>query len=336
MQTRTCRHGGRLVPMTGWLPRSPLDRDVGALWGQVGCNQLQCSRCGQPVRWYDNACVPPGERRVGPELVAATDPFAAGLLIASPSGRMYACSCAIRQVFTAISVDGDYGLDPRVTEPGPWRCAGHPLPTLPWRIGGHTIERWDQDADALVVAYLAGHAPTRSPLAGSELEGVAGAWLVHVALLPDEGAFRDAVAAALAGRAGWHAPASVAALLTMALLPDQDVARRGVVDLARASADAGWSVTDDTERLRALVDALGVIGADDRGDADVKSAALTLARAAWLAGAPCRTLPHSLVRAGVRWLVDDARAAKAAQPKAFDDVLWLLEQRGDPMPVLDT
>ena len=143
---RFCEDGGATVGAEYYLPDDP--RDYGhPLDVPIGCNRLVCMRCGQPVR----QC--PGVGTAGAQEFAPVIYFMedwGGLPKFAPS-RLYACAC-----FTFGEMSCHYmqaqDFDP-VTDPTfPWRCSGHPDPTLPLEVDGIQIE---ERTDILEIAIRA-------------------------------------------------------------------------------------------------------------------------------------------------------------------------------------
>jgi len=116
-----CFGGGFLVGPGLELPEAPhanLSPDARVA---SGCNQLECSLCGAPVRHRVGF---KAARAGGPELAAAlyaeADWARSKSLIAAPSGRLYACKCTLVEI-----ADANAFRMPNRT----WSCAGHPSPS---------------------------------------------------------------------------------------------------------------------------------------------------------------------------------------------------------------
>ncbi len=329
---RTCRDGGRLVAMTGWLPRSPEDWDAGVLWQHVGCNHLVCGQCSQPVRAIARAEVADGHTVTAADLRGVDDVFASGRVIASTLGRLYVCDCSIRQVFAPTPADGGYGVDPRVNEPGPWRCAGHPIPSFPLRLDGVRIAR-PADADEVVRGHLRGELPVASPFQGTALEAVPEAWLLRALAFTDEADWPLRLGAAVARLSDFDDLRQRTLLRAAAMLPAQTVAREALLERCQTWADAGWKASADAAAQAsavATVDALGALATATGGDEAVRLQAAALAQRAWLEGAPCRLLPHQLVALDADWLLEHAAAAAKNRPDAWHRALALT------LPSMDT
>src|ERR1700754_5165628 len=102
-QLRYCAGQGSLVGLQEWLPTEPFDYDWGRNNPQIGCDHLQCARCGQRV-------------------------------VATPVtqyARRYQCRCTeyVASAQTPLGGDPDAyrGLS-ALENPPPhtWACAGHP------------------------------------------------------------------------------------------------------------------------------------------------------------------------------------------------------------------
>lgn len=311
--------------MTGWLPRSPEDYDAGVLWQHVGCNLLRCLQCGQPVRAIARAEVAEGHTVTAADLRDVDDVFSIGLVVASTLGRLYVCDCSIRQVFGPTPADGGYGVDPRVTAPGPWRCAGHPQPSFPLRIDGVRVAR-PADAEDVVRSHLRGELPSAMPFSGTALEAVPEAWLLRLMAYTAEVDWPLRIGAAVGRWADFDDLRQRALLRSVATLPGQTAARGALLARCQAWADAGWPVAADAATHASAVstiDALGALASASGGDEALRLQAAALAQRAWLAGAPCRLLPHQLVALDAGWLLDHAVDSAKGRPETWHQALAL-------------
>jgi hypothetical protein len=146
-----CAGGGLLVDRRRFLPTDPSDYQHPAAIRAVGCSNLRCPDCDCPVRQHPGLQVAEGRRVLARELYDLEDWAGHPDLEPSHAGRLYACRCTAwltsgqRQV-----IDADPGpLDPVF----PWRCAGHPEPTLPVELDGVTIDS-GTDLVALIASVL--------------------------------------------------------------------------------------------------------------------------------------------------------------------------------------
>lgn len=147
-----CANGGAAVGPEDWLPATPWDRDFGDLFPTVGCTNLTCAACGEPVTHT---------------LVA---PY-----------RRYRCACATRDVAAPVLFSG--GASDLEEPLPPWSCAGHPRATLPLALDGVEV-RDPADIDGLVRAALDREFPTVRPW--PDAVDRPAYWLVRLAaLLPD-------------------------------------------------------------------------------------------------------------------------------------------------------
>jgi hypothetical protein len=139
--TRFCRRCPDLVGPHNWLP--PELFEFG--WATaVGCNNLTCERCGEPVR----AQVP-----------------------ADAEYRRYACGCQQQDVYDTYQIGGESeDLYPALSG---WACAGHPDFLLPATLDEVRLDE-TTDWDALVVEAIL-RPPFTPP--GVELDAV---WITRL------------------------------------------------------------------------------------------------------------------------------------------------------------
>ncbi len=106
-------------------------------WGPPGL------RIAPEVTFPDHAALAAAERWADLAFVEQTGALAR---------RLYSCGCSHWETSVAVDLenDGESPSDPRV----PWRCAGHPAPTLPLRLDHGLVvadgTRWDDLVDAVV------------------------------------------------------------------------------------------------------------------------------------------------------------------------------------------
>jgi hypothetical protein len=156
--TRSCGPYPELVGARNWLPTEPFEYGWAA---GVGCNNLRCERCGEPVR----AEVLPGER-----------------------SRRYACGC--RQLDVAWSTQVGVADDDLLPPFRGWACQGHPDFPLPTTLDGVPL---DAGTDWGAVAAAAIRRPPFEP------PGIRrhAAWLIRLYHLLD--AERAPLSRAIAG-----------------------------------------------------------------------------------------------------------------------------------------
>lgn len=119
--TRFCSPFPALVGALYWLPPEPYEFG----WaGAVGCNNLRCEHCGEPVR----SEVP-----------------------ANGTRRRYACGCQQEDVVSIYRIGGESeDLYPALTG---WICDGHPDLLLPTTLDGVRLDT-AIDWDALVINVM--------------------------------------------------------------------------------------------------------------------------------------------------------------------------------------
>ncbi len=150
---RFCKNGGCTVNASFPLPADLRDFLHPALNDVLGCNRLQCLRCGKSVRQE------PG-RGCGGMLIGAAPLYEApnwNTLPSAPGSRVYACACHVWEE-SGWHAMADPDHDPVSDPEFPWRCSGHPDAGLPWSLDGVRIE--DADAVRAVVGRaMDGQAP---------------------------------------------------------------------------------------------------------------------------------------------------------------------------------
>jgi hypothetical protein len=151
-----CPLGGYLVPPETTPFTDRVDHDVAGL-PLRGCPSLVCSRCRQEVR----SVVGKAFRDQSPQADIA-GVYAAADLASAPGlhdgpGRLYLCRCErwVENMRARATDDPtDEGMDsPHVS----WRCAGHPVVTLPHGFDG--VEVTEGNLAELTKKAVAGWAP---------------------------------------------------------------------------------------------------------------------------------------------------------------------------------
>lgn len=153
---RYCVDGGLLVGGKRSLSTDPCEYSN-------GCNQLGCSRCGARVRIGPPNLRPNYDVFDDKQHLAALydapdwshldflQPMPADADLAS---RLYACKCTSwEESSSSYLVDDPKEYMPKL----PWRCAGHPCPQLPLRLGEIEL-RDDTDWAALLARLTDGRA----------------------------------------------------------------------------------------------------------------------------------------------------------------------------------
>jgi hypothetical protein len=196
---RFCLHGGRVVGGNQRLPEDPCEYQAASLATVIGCNRMACPRCQAKVRWSAPGWV--GKEDLRPklaELYGAQDWTDHPLLAREhDSYRLYACRCTlwagVSDYWTA-DPDRDTLHEPEL----PWRCQGHPLPSLPVTLGDTAIAV-DSDWRRLVARILDGWSPVDlGAQPGDAGPGLRLAWLyAYLVGLPEADAFSKAVGATL-------------------------------------------------------------------------------------------------------------------------------------------
>jgi len=183
-----CVLGGFLVDASTALPIDPIDHD-GGIVPVAGCNNLACTQCGKAVRSVAGRAAETDLAK----LYAAAD--LSTVVRSAATTRMYLCTCK-----SYFQVQGSQALDDPELPPGyeanlPWRCAGHPVATLPHDFDGATIT--GDNLGEIVTRALHGWAPF-----DARPEDKTGPWwlprlLVRLEKTPWPATVRAAAAAAL-------------------------------------------------------------------------------------------------------------------------------------------
>jgi hypothetical protein len=154
---RFCSDGGLTVDESGRLldDTTRYHHPAGV---RVGCSRLVCGRCGADVRNHPGVGGQQDLRdRIG-ELYETAD-WSEFPGLEPIAARLYACRCTI---WLEASVHSMEDPDPDPLDPIlPWRCSGHPCPTLPTRIAGEPIEP-RRDFSQLVRRVFRGRVPLRA------------------------------------------------------------------------------------------------------------------------------------------------------------------------------
>lgn len=155
--TRFCVHAGCVVDGRSPLPEDPSDYSPPDDRGSRGCNRLRCLRC---EAWVRNrayvAATSPVEDPVA--LYEADDWLALPWISEAASYRLYACRCTVYLAAQSAVMHDPDDFDPVVDATFPWRCGGHPAPTLPLVVDGEIVASGD-DAVALIDRLLDGWKP---------------------------------------------------------------------------------------------------------------------------------------------------------------------------------
>ncbi|EOD58542.1 hypothetical protein [Amycolatopsis vancoresmycina] len=298
--TTFCRRCPELVGPRNWLPPEPFEFG----WAPaVGCNNLRCEHCGEPVR--------------------TQVPEAAGY-------RRYACACRRQDVYETYQVGGEPDdLYPALTG---WACAGHPDFRLPATLDG---VRLDETTDwATLVADALLRPPFEPP--GVDLDAV---WLTRLyRLLGAERALLGvAVAALLGSDDAWHVRGAYDFFYNEPAAAGADEVARSVAarrDWLRTVPDPGRPSSSLLDYAAVLLHER-VLVVDEAGE-PVDRQALAVAGELALAGIgpghtprvfgehdPDWLVTHAadLARANERWVTSLVRTATRMPPEAKARIL---------------
>jgi hypothetical protein len=159
MTLHYCEDGGYVVAADTTVPEDPTDYQAGA--AILGCSNLRCTRCDGVVRNRAGIECPKLKTRL--KVLSQTDDWTT-LEFVKPfgPGRLYACSC-VGWLETTYHACGDPAPDVNAGDPSlPWRCAGHPVATLPLVVDGETITA-TTDFEAFTARVLGGWSPDVAP-----------------------------------------------------------------------------------------------------------------------------------------------------------------------------
>jgi hypothetical protein len=194
MTLHDCDDGGYVVAADIVVPDDPTDYQSGA--AILGCSRLRCDRCGSVVRQLAGFDCPNLQAHLK-RLDETPDWTTLDIVRPFSPGRLYACRC-LGWLESSYHACGDPEPDASAGDPSlPWRCAGHPVATLPVTVDGEVIDA-DTDLAALVARILGGWSPDIAPPPSPWSPA---AWLYRVrrrlADLPIARALAEAVAACL-------------------------------------------------------------------------------------------------------------------------------------------
>ncbi len=225
---RVCRASGRIVPARTAVPDDLSDYNPPrALYGP-GCSRLRCLECGVFVRNAPNLMAARDASAKAEELYETDDWSTLPYIEKSPGFRLYACRCTVYLcVRTTVMHDpGDF--DPLEDVQFPWRCAGHPPPTLPLDVDGASI-RDESDVRRVLGDLLGGWTPSVPGIDDNPT-----AWLVRLHLRLQETPLASVLGEAVAhGDLGValmffsHLPDAPGAAVLLARLEDDPVAAAG-------------------------------------------------------------------------------------------------------------
>lgn len=143
-----CDAGGWVVGAAYEVPTAPEVFQFDERVAMVGCNHLVCAACGAVVRSRAGVSLASAKfDRSGIVERGEWDEALANKLVTEEDGwRTYLCRCRgwSEDDRRALGRPGDW--DEYLNEAAPpWRCAGHPVPALPFAIGDAT---WGDEASA--------------------------------------------------------------------------------------------------------------------------------------------------------------------------------------------
>lgn len=324
-----CGRNGYLVDATQTLPTDPTDFFVETL-PVVACSTITCQRCGAAVRNAVGLAFKTREDVPGAQLAAlyATPDLASSPLLhaTQPTWRLYLCKCN-RWLETSQHAcdepDRDALTDPDI----PWRCAGHPLITLPHDVDGTRVGNQSDLRDLAARGFRGVTPPATRPI-----DKPRGEWLVrlHARLAPADASVITGVAVACLDEGSPHTRALAMNYLRLvpspaaeAFLLDRLSGTRA--QLANAHDDVtpfdGDKTLEDTA-WRVLARAVGEPGR-----------ARELARADALAGKGRRALFDALAQQDSAWLAENADAIATATPSQSAALLASFAQAPAGFPV---
>jgi len=219
---RYCVDGGYIADLDTPLPVDPCDHDFPRLRVR-GCNRLRCLDCRSMVRYALELDI--AGKWLAPQdltvLYDLPDPSSSSLLKPRKGHRIYFCRCAYC-VPSLVShslgePDPDSYSAPRVN----WRCAGHPLATLPRRIDG--VEITAENLGDVTVQALRGNLSASLPQA----DRWPGVWVARLYQRLSQTPYQQTVLAALlASVTDPSQEARVAALNSLSILDLPETSQR--------------------------------------------------------------------------------------------------------------
>jgi hypothetical protein len=296
-----CAWGGYLVNGEAPVPNDESDYFPGGL-PVSGCNRLVCAECGATVRTLV------GKKPAnGQTLAEAYDATATTAFVDDIAGmRTYFCRCVGWREANYHHLeddDPDYAAGPNL----PWRCAGHPVVSLPHTFDG--VEMPDAAAvKGVARRALNGWLPPGAPAGYND----AVTWLMRLHMWlagsPVEEAIRDS---ALVEMTGVTPRVRAGALHFLALLPSRDGMRRAF-ELLRGDLTGFAAVPDELTPGETLEDALwrvisGLVSANEGARALARTTALT-------AGKALVSVYKPLAAYDLDWLLEHAVDVARANP----------------------
>lgn len=310
-----CDLGGYLVDTTGALPIDPIDHDGGNVPAS-GCSNLRCNGCGQPVRSVAGR----SDEKDAAKLYAVAD--LSTVVRSAATTRMYLCTCR-----TYFQVQGSQALDDPDLPSGyeanvPWRCAGHPIATLPHDFDGVTIT--GENLGEVVTRALHGWTPD-----GARPEDRTGPWwiprlLVRLETTPWQTTVRHAAAEALRDP---DPQARARALHLFMVAPDPADTQRAL-DAFSADRSQFVGIPDPVTTVagdKTLEDTVWrvlapLVGAPGRGRELARDSALTPGRGAV-------ALYGALAANDAEWVASHALEIARATPDRIEDLIKMVKYR---------
>lgn len=310
-----CDLGGYLVDTTVALSIDPIDHDAGKL-PVTGCTNLTCSQCGKAVR---NVAGRATETDLA-KLYAVAD--LATVIRPAATTRMYLCTC-----HSHFQVVGSQALDDPDLPPGyeanvPWRCAGHPVVTLPHDFDGVAITA--ANLGETVTRALHGWAPD-----AARPEDRTGPWwiprlLVRLENTPWQAMVRAAAATALRD----PDPQARARALHLFMVAPEPADTQRVLDAFAANRPLFVGIPDPVTTIagdRTLEDTVWrvlapLLAAPGRGRELARDSALTPGRGAV-------ALYGALAANDAEWVASHALEIARATPERIEELIKMVKFR---------
>ena len=324
---RFCPHGGTTVSGNLLVPTDPADYRHRRVPIFLGCNHLVCSECGQEVRQAPNLRVQ-GLHSNLPDLKASDDWASLTCTFLEHDFRLYACACR-GWLETHMHLMEPPDPDPEENPELPWRCKGHPLPSLPAMFDGSDLS---DDASLLVLvdAAMNGTVPSKAPAPASFVPSI---WLSRLYGYIQGTPAADAMLNIMQAAVETGHPTRVGtALRFYARFPRAP----GFISVLKLAEEVGLgaqypSAFGEKTIERQVGDAVFSRASSSEGDPlDAKALAMTLAGLSEPGVTVATEIVRELVRDHPEWAARNAVAIVTADPSRLGPLMYGLKDADEP------
>lgn len=324
---RFCPHGGTTVSGNLLVPSDPADYRHRRVPVFVGCNHLVCSECGQAVRQARNLEVEGLYSNLA-DLNASDDWASLDCTSEGFDVRLYACACR-GWLETHMHLMNDPDPDPDEDPELPWRCQGHPPPTLPSRLDGAELP---DDASVLSAAgaSLGGSVPPDAPAPSNFVPTI---WLGRLYGYVEGTPVAQPLAEAIAAGLGSDDPSLVGSALRFFVRFPRAKGFEAVLELAERVGMATTFPSPYGDRTidRQVGDAVLSRASSGEGDTlDTRALAMTLAALTVPGIEIDNDLCRQLVGEHAEWASHNAVAIVQAEPRRLGALMYGLKDAEEP------